>query len=254
MSVPVLLVVLVQFRRLIAAQTIVDRLEQSNTCSELYILDDASILSLNGVSFRNDNVKRLMFDGKSGMKLRSVSGVKRWPKQLKEVWINNMQNFRVSSLNDVPDQVMCLGLKRNVFDSVSEGKIRLPQNLKCLSITHCKISHEVLNHLDLASLSKLIALDLACLDHMDIIQYSDKNPIFFPTATLASLCIDYRLMENILTHQEPQQMKKLTNVLIRMPKTQRVDTKHIAQMTRLYKYFGVYEKLRLKINDRKLRQ
>ena len=249
------LLLLVQFQRTIASnlesykslvhipktQSIVDGLKKDRWSAyydrdhhAIYILDDRNIFSLNGIAFNDDNITRLHLDGKSGMKLESLHGIKRWPKELSEIWLTNMQNFRVSSLNQIPDSVKSITLMNVIFDSSLNCSIKLSTNLSSLSITHCSLTHEAMHAFNIGTLEYLVDIDLAYLDHTEIMEYSSRYPIYFPSATLKHLCIDYKLMEHIITHQTPQRMHKLEYILVKTNNAGQVDKTQMTQMIRVY--------------------
>ena len=193
-------------------QTIVNMLPEINQKSSyphypFYALNHPRLTSLERVAFDNDNITSLFLD----MHLKSINGIKRWPKDLERLWIMNMHDFDMRSLNQVPESVTILGLLRNDFATYPVNQlINLPKNLKYLYIQMCEAPHETIGALDIAPLSQLIHLHLIYLDKT---QYSAQYPIILPQ-NLEHLEINYVLIEKMLTHQKRQNMQKLRCVIV----------------------------------------
>ena len=227
------------------SQHIVDRLKKRGKQSwyTMHVLDDPNISTLNGISFKNDNITKLTFsgskdtdlkpeyvrhlkiqsiprlsldgNGSGGMNLESINGIKRWPNNLSEVGIFNMFNFSIISLKQVPKTVTVLRLANIEFAPLANTALKhiaLSPNLKILSIQRCKASQAAISALDIESLSHLSELYLIYFDQM---RYSEHQyPIYFPR-NLQYLCIDFGLIENIMKTQRPQKLNRLKYVNVK---------------------------------------
>ena len=198
-------------------QSIVDRLNKTTRLSALYILENENVTSLNGIAFNNDNITRLSLDGNGSgrMNIKSLNGIKRWPKYLHEFGIFNMMDFDINSLSEIPDSVTIIRCANVVFDSLTNAsisRINLPQNLVVLNIQHCTASRAQITALNIAHLSHLSELHLIYFDRMRCLD--QRCFIYFPF-NLQYLCIDYALIESVIQNQKQQKMKKLKYVWVK---------------------------------------